>query len=138
MGPGITGTGTALGTTGVEVASILDQVEAMGGRGVMALRVSDGDDRDRHRGISHHSRTVLDLCRSPATVAVAEATQINGPHRVAESDPGDVAAVLDGFDLQVTTMGRSPSEDPAFFAAAGAAGAVAAELLQGEDEGSRA
>ena len=32
MGPGVVGTGTRLGTTGIEVAPILDSVAAMGGR----------------------------------------------------------------------------------------------------------
>ncbi len=130
MGPGITGTGSTLGTTGLEVATILDQVAALGGRGVLALRVSDGDARDRHRGVSHHSHTVLDLCRTPATVATAGPVDLVGRHDVVEVEPGDVDAILQRFDLRVTTMGRTPAQDPAFFAAAGAAGALAGEWLE--------
>lgn len=126
MGPGITGTASTLGTTGLEVATILDQVQAMEGRGVMALRVSEADKRERHRGVSHHSVTVLGLCREPAMVAAAESVDVPVPHQVAVVDPGDVAMVLDAFGLQVTTMGRMPAQDPAFFAAAGAAGALVA------------
>ncbi|MDQ2650174.1 MAG: DUF3866 domain-containing protein, partial [Actinomycetota bacterium] len=39
------------------------------------------------------------------------------------------ASLLDAVGLRVTTMGRGPAEDPLFFAAAAAAGAVAASLL---------
>jgi hypothetical protein len=44
-------------------------------------------------------------------------------------EPPDTAALLAEAGLQVTTMGRGPAEDPDFFAAAGAAGRLAADLL---------
>jgi hypothetical protein len=124
MGPGITGTGSTLGTTGLEVASIADQVAALGGRPIVALRVSSGDHRDRHLGVSHHSQTVLGLTRTPLTVPVAEPTDLPPPHRALVIEVPDVAAILDGLGVEITTMGRGPSEDPAFFAAAGAAGVL--------------
>lgn len=130
MGPGITGTASTLGTTGLEVASIVDQVHALGGRPLVALRVSSGDERDRHRGISHHSRTVLSLCATPVDVPVAAADLVvPPPHRALVIDPGDVASLLADEGLRITTMGRGPDEDPAFFAAAGAAGAHLAALV---------
>ena len=43
----------------------------------------------------------------------------------------DVPAVLEGAGLRITTMGRGPAEDPAFFAACGAAATVAAGMLGG-------
>jgi hypothetical protein len=133
MGPGITGTGSTLGTTGLEVASIIDQVHALGGHPLVALRVSSGDDRDRHRGISHHSRTVLALCATPIEVPVVGADlAVPAPHRAVVVDPGDVARLLAAQGLHITTMGRGPEEDPAFFAAAGAAGAHLAALVPGE------
>jgi hypothetical protein len=129
MGPGVVGTGTSLGTTSLEAAGALDAVAALGGRPVACLRVSDGDPRDRHQGVSHHTRTVLDLVRSPVRVA---ATPTLGPldgHEVVPVDPPDTAALLAAQGLHVTTMGRTPAEDPAYFAAAGQAGALAAGLL---------
>ncbi|MDZ7732469.1 MAG: DUF3866 family protein [Acidimicrobiia bacterium] len=134
MGPGVTGTGSTLGTTGVETASVLDGVAALGGRAIMALRVSEGDARERHRGVSHHSLTSLELCRAATTVAVAEPTDLPGRHRVAVAEPPDMAALVEASGLGITTMGRGPHEDPAFFAAAGAAGTFAAGLLGGEDD----
>ena len=88
--------------------------------------VDPGDQRERHVGVSHHSRTVLELCRAPTTVAVAQPTDIPAPHLVEEVMPGDVGELLSRHGLRVTTMGRGPHQDPSFFAAAGAAGALAA------------
>src|SRR4029453_16650637 len=49
----------------------LNATEALGGRPVAALRVSFADGRERHRGGSHHSLTILDrVCRVSADVAV--------------------------------------------------------------------
>ncbi len=69
MGPGVVGTGTTLGTTSLEAAAALDTAAALGGLPVACLRVSSGDERERHQGVSHHTRTVLDLVRSPVRIA---------------------------------------------------------------------
>ena len=133
MGPGVVGTGTTLGTTAIEVAPILDAAAALGGRPVIALRVSDGDPRDRHQGVSHHSQTVL---RPRAQLGARDRPR---PDRATPSaiavvavDGPDTPTLLADRGLQVTTMGRGPDEDPAFFAAAGAAGALVAQLLDAE------
>ena len=91
--------------------------------------MSDGDPRPRHQGVSHHSRTALDLTRSSVLVAVAR-------RRAPSSTPAttcacvegpDVPALLAALGLHVTTMGRGPDEDPLFFRATAAAGALAAD-----------
>lgn len=128
MGPGVVGTGTALGTTAVEAAAVLDTTAALDGTPVMCVRASDGDPRERHRGVSHHSHTVARLTKSRPWVAAVppEAAELPGV-RVAGSvvapDPG---GLLVAAGLTVTTMGRGPDEDPLFFTAAAAAGAVGA------------
>ncbi len=130
MGPGVVGTGSALGNTAVEVAAVLDATAALGGRPVAALRMSSTDERARHRGVSHHSTTALDLTIAPVLVAApVEGAVHHDRHDVRVVEPPDVAALLADAGLHVTTMGRGPAEDPAFFAAAAAAGALAAELL---------
>jgi hypothetical protein len=43
---------------------------ALGCPTLVVARMSSGDDRDRHRGISHHTLTVLDLLLEPVTVAL--------------------------------------------------------------------
>jgi hypothetical protein len=130
MGPGVVGTSSPLGTSALEVAAILDGAVALGGRPVAVLRMSDGDDRARHRGVSHHSRTALDLVRSSVLVAVPEEHAFeHARHDVRVASGPDVPALLAEVDLRVTTMGRGPDEDPLFFRATGAAGALAASLL---------
>ncbi len=130
MGPGVVGTGTALGTSSLEVASVLDTVAALGGRPVAALRMSSGDARPRHQGVSHHSRTALDLTRSPVLVAAPRAGVFEDDrHDVRVVAPPPMAELLTDAGLRVTTMGRGPEDDADFFAAAGAAGALAATLL---------
>ena len=50
MGPGITGTGTAYGFTGVEQGYIIDGICTLGGLPVAVPRIRFADARERHRG----------------------------------------------------------------------------------------
>lgn len=130
MGPGVVGTGSPLGTSALEVAPVLDAAAALGGRPVAVLRMSDGDQRERHRGVSHHSRTALDLVRSSVLVACPEEGAFEHErHDVRVVAGPDVPHLLDQLGLEVTTMGRGPADDPLFFRATAAAGALAASLL---------
>jgi len=130
MGPGVVGTGTTLGNTGLEAASILDMAERLGASPVLAVRASSGDQRERHAGISHHSETISRLCRCEPWVAPVpvEASALSGV-RVRRVEIPDTARILDDLGLTITTMGRSPAQDELFFQAAGAAAAVAVDLL---------
>lgn len=118
MGPGVVGTGTALGTTAVEVAGIVDAAAALGGAPIVAVRYSDADPRERHRGVSHHTTTALRLAHAEPLVPTP-----------APGDP-DVPALLAARSMRVTSMGRGPDADPAFYAWAGAAGVAAARHLR--------
>ena len=131
MGPGIAGTASTLGFTGLEAAPALDAAAWLGGRPIACLRCSSGDARERHQGISHHARTVLDAVRSEVDVAVPVGVErCTERHRWHAIDPGDPVALLERHDLQVTTMGRPPADDRLFFSAAAAAGALAGQLLR--------
>ena len=107
-GPGVVGTGTRLGFSGIEAAAVLDTTAALGGIPILAARYSDADARVRHRGLSHHSLSVLDLVRTDPDMPL----------------PGD--REVPDVAYPVTSMGRGPDDDPGFFAYAGAAGAAAA------------
>jgi hypothetical protein len=138
MGPGVVGTGTRLGTTGIEVAPILDTVAAMGGRGVLCVRASDGDPRERHRGVSHHTMTALSLAATTPLVADVppEAAALEGVRVVEVADGPGAAELFERLGMHVTTMGRSVDQDPMFFAAAAAAGRLLAQLaLDGGSDG---
>ena len=123
-GPGVVGTNSKLGFSSLDVAATLDLVERLEGLPVMALRYSDADARPRHRGISHHAFTVIELLHADVVVPVpagfAYPSQLNGTGT--EVEVPDLA-----FDA--TTMGRTPAEDPGFFAYAAAAGVVAARSV---------
>jgi hypothetical protein len=131
MGPGVVGTGHRLATTALEAAPILDVAAALGARPILCVRASSGDARPRHRGLSHHSATVLDLVRSsvdvPApTTLLPELAPHAAKHRLIDVGQPDGAALLDAAGLRVTTMGRGPEDDALFFDTAAAAGQVAA------------
>ena len=142
MGPGIVGTNTRLGFSGMEVGSVLDAAVALGGQPIACLRVSFADPRPRHEGLSHHTRTALRLaCRERVTVAVPRLggeedvrlrsdladSGIEDRHDLVEVTPPDVLGLLAAQGLEVVSMGRPAADDPALFLAAGAAGALAAE-----------
>jgi hypothetical protein len=114
IGPGIVGTATSLGHGGLAAAEAANAASALGGRPIVAARVSGADERERHRGVSHHTRAVLDLCLGD--VAVAEEAHAAGWREACEG-------------LPLSHMGRGPEEDASFFAAAYAAGRLARELL---------
>jgi hypothetical protein len=121
----------------------LNAAETLGGRPVAALRISFADDRERHRGVSHHSITILDrVCRVAADVAVPV---LEGPerdlvwdvlrerhleerHQLVEVDGRPALDELERSGVEVDSMGRTASDDPAFFLAAGAAGVLAARM----------
>lgn len=119
IGPGVVGTGTKFGHTGLDVVSIVDATAALRGTPIVAVRYSDADQRERHAGPSHHTMTAVELA----------ARQLTVPSPDDDPELPDIAALLDSYGLRVTTMGRTPAEDPAFFQWAGAAGAAAARFM---------
>ncbi|MCU1486271.1 MAG: hypothetical protein JWN67_3017 [Actinomycetia bacterium] len=142
MGPGVVGTATTFGYSAVEVGPVLDAADLLGGRPVAALRFSLADERLRHQGVSHHTRTALSLAtRARATIGIPkgawedrvradlDAAGLGDRHRVVAVDDPDVPALLERLGVHVTTMGRGPTDDPGFYAVAGAAGTVAASLI---------
>ena len=146
MGPGIVGTETVLGHTGMEQGQVLSAAAALGGLPVATLRISFADPRERHRVVSHHSLSALRygaLRRSLVAVPqlaperleeVLERLAGSGiaeRHTVAVVDAGETLAALDHFQLAPVSMGRAVADDPSFHLAAGAAGVVAAQLLAG-------
>ena len=146
MGPGIVGTNTRLGFSGMEVGAILDAAVGLGGVPIACLRVSFADQRPRHHGLSHHTATALRLAtRERVLVAVPDlppeqatrlqadlvAAGITERHDVVAVDAPDALALFDTHGLRVESMGRPAAADPALFQAASAAGALAAAHVAG-------
>ncbi|HEX3519269.1 MAG TPA: DUF3866 family protein [Solirubrobacteraceae bacterium] len=69
-GPGIVGSGSALGHGGMAALDSAHVSLSLGCQTLLVARMSRSDDRERHRGISHHTLTVLDLLLEPVTVAL--------------------------------------------------------------------
>jgi hypothetical protein len=124
-GPGILGSGSALGHGGLQALDSAHTALALGCPTLLVARMSSTDLRARHRGLSHHTRTVLELLLAPVAVAVPAGHELDEPGR---HDWLVRAADVDAYarsGLPARSMGR---EDPLFFAAALAAGSALAEL----------
>ena len=125
-GPGILGSSTALGHGGLAALDNAHAALALGATTIVVPRMSSGDPRDRHQGLSHHTETVLELMLRPALVALppGEAPELPAAH-----EPRTGAADLDGYrasGLPASTMGRGIDEDELFFRASLAGGSVLA------------
>lgn len=144
MGPGLAGTGTRFGFSGVEQGQIVNAVASLEGKPVVVPRISFADPRARHRGLSHHSQTILKtvvltrawvgLPKLPPEQAQflwqqIKKERLDDKFHFVEKDAVPLKTLFHEFDIQLTTMGRIYDEDPAFFDAAWAAGLVACDLL---------
>jgi hypothetical protein len=145
-GPGNLGTETTWGVSALTNGHALNAAAALGGRPVAALRVSFADVRERHRGVSHHSLTILErVCTTNANVAVPaldgdqrdavwnalRSRRLEERHQLVETDGRPALTELERRAVEVRSMGRTPNDDPAFFLSAGAAGVLAARMAAG-------
>jgi hypothetical protein len=153
-GPGILGSASRYGHGGIAALDTAHAALALGLPTLVAPRLSGSDPRPRHLGLSHHSRSVLELLLAPVRVPVPEVEAEMWPTRetLAEDDGDDASppgaydelleicrdrhdlAVervdLDGYaasGLPTRTMGRDLADDALFFAAALAAGRALAK-----------
>lgn len=143
-GPGILGSDTRYGHGGMAALDVLHATLALGGAALLSARLSSGDPRARHQGLSHHSRAVLDLCLGPVEVPLPEGAErllggagagldlertvggLGGGGHVVVRAPAELGRYGES-GLPRRTMGRDLDEDPAFFAAPLAAGRRLAE-----------
>lgn len=124
VGPGVVGTGSSFGHGGLAAADALHAAAALEGAAVLAVRASEGDPRERHRGVSHHVRDVLRLCGDGVVAAWPQGWDAPGwlqPREQVEASDWRGAC----SELPLSHMGRGPDDDPLFFAAAFAAGRAA-------------
>jgi len=69
-GPGIVGSSSSFGHGGMIALDSAHVSLALGCPTLLVARMSSSDERTRHRGISHHTLTVLDLLLEPITIAL--------------------------------------------------------------------
>ncbi|MFC7384394.1 DUF3866 family protein [Sphaerisporangium rhizosphaerae] len=142
QGPGNLGTGTRWGFSGVSAGEAVNAAAVLGGRPVGALRVSEGDLRERHIGVSHHSLTAYGrVALAPAQVVVPElpgafgervreqAAALGARHELVNVPVDGLAKLLEDSPVKLSTMGRGLDRDLAGFLASAAAGRHAASLL---------
>jgi hypothetical protein len=126
VGPGIVGTASAFGHGGVTLAEVANTAKALGGDAVLAVRISESDPRERHRGASHHARAVLALASPTAAwpEGLAAPDWLEPRAEIAADGWRDACA-----GLPLSHMSRGPDEEPRFFEAAFAAGLLARARL---------
>jgi hypothetical protein len=127
IGPGIVGTASPWGHGGLAAAEALVTARTLGGDPILAVRYSERDERERHQGISHHTRAVLRLA---GDARVAWPADLPEPEALDDVETVDVEGWREECaGLPLSHMRRGPDDEPWFFAVAFAAGRLArAEL----------
>ena len=133
-GPGIIGSETRLGHGGIIALDNAHAGLALGLPTAICPRLSASDPRERHRGLSHHTCTVLELLLAPvdvplpddATDLVAAIEELSG-HNHRPQLVRYALAAYSASGLPTRTMGRDLDDDPLFFAAPLSAGRYLAE-----------
>lgn len=142
MGPGVVGTGTCLGNTGLEVGQIINAVNSLQGKAYTIPRISFADKRERHRGVSHHTLTALErialsktcvvLChmkKEQKRIVLQQLAGVSLKHELAWGHGNKGIKFAKEKGLSLYHMGRNEEEDPVFFYTAAAAGEFVAQSI---------
>lgn len=145
MGPGIVGTGTKFGFSGIEQGYIIDAINNLGGISLAVPRISFADSRERHKGISHHTLTILnDIINTKTNLVLPiveghyaehiikqiKVNNINEKHNIIFEKGNDVIKALNYYGLKVKTMGRGYYDDEVFFLTLGAVAKASIKVLE--------
>lgn len=141
MGPGISGTATPLGHSGMETGELINAVSSLGGLPILMPRISFAESRERHFGVSHHllsavtiaahQKAILPLCsampeqeRQRIALQLQAIPELHNKLQVVwvgQLQISDVERSLRPYPLAVKTMGRQLHEDAVFFLSVSAA-----------------
>ncbi|MEW6621642.1 MAG: DUF3866 family protein [Bacillota bacterium] len=142
MGPGIVGTGTTWGFSGIEQGEIINAVGILNGKAITIPRINFNDHRERHKGFSHHTLTVLQkVALFPSLVALPQLpadeneylkkqireTRLDDKHTFVTMDSDKVLEEADRLKIPLYSMGKSVEEERYYFSAAAVAGMLAAK-----------
>lgn len=147
LGPGVAGTATRLGFSGMQLVEVIHAAATLGGVPLVVPRISFSDQRDRHLGISHHTVTMLSrhlllpvLVTLPVFADAAQTlrveqqllqTGIAQRHAVVRRTAPDTAELLRlqaSYPVAIESMGRGIAVDPSPFQAAYCAASYAVQL----------
>ncbi|NEU30814.1 DUF3866 family protein [bacterium LRH843] len=148
VGPGVVGTGTYYGFSGMSQSHWSHTVSALGGVPIWIPRISFADKRKRHYGISHHTLTPLGQFTFKESIVPipyvnerqkkvikqqidSASFHVGHDIRFAEEDHVSefVKKALQHAPLPIQTMGRKYEDDPAFFLAVAEALRVGLALM---------
>jgi hypothetical protein len=126
-GPGIVGSGSELGHGGMAALDTAHASLSLGLETLLSPRMSSADPRPRHRGLSHHTATVLRMLLADVRVPAPSAEPLDqlreacgDRHEIWEREVAIEEYAASG--LPTTHMGRALADDRLFFAAALASG----------------
>lgn len=134
MGPGIVGTDTKYGFSGIEQSQIIDAANNLKGKVIAVPRISFADSRSRHYGLSHHTRMTLGkLCCTSAFIAVPKLTDLKADlirdqlvdsgilskHKLSFWSTEKIDKLLEKEESQLLKMGKNYSQDKEYFITCG-------------------
>lgn len=108
-------------------------------------RISFADSRERHKGISHHTLTILnDIINTKTNLVLPiveghyaehiikqiKVNNINEKHNIIFEKGNDVIKALNYYGLKVKTMGRGYYDDEVFFLSLGAVAKASIKVLE--------
>lgn len=149
MGPGIVGTGTKFGYSGIEQGEIVNAVESLGGNSILVPRVNFNDKRERHCGLSHHTRTVLEyIVKSPTRIVFnnlkgenrniinkqLEDLNLNDNINIVYGNGSTIYKAMEKYGYNTLTMGRDIEEERDYFLTLGAVAEYANFLFNEEEK----
>lgn len=135
MGPGIVGTGTKYGFSGIEQGEIINAINTLNGYSIMVPRIGFKDKRERHQGLSHHTRTVVeDIIKTKTTVVLNNMENENkkildrqiqnldnkGNIEFKYLDGSTILDAMEEYKYNTETMGRGIKEEEDYFLTLGA------------------
>src|SRR5205085_8966012 len=120
--------------SGLAAGEAVNAAAVLGGLPVASLRISEADQRERHRGVSHHSLTAYgQVALARASVVVprlpgefgtrvrAAAAALASRHELVTVSVEGLAEALAACPVPLSTMGRGLHDDRSYFLAAAAA-----------------
>ncbi|MCH2635364.1 MAG: DUF3866 family protein [Acidimicrobiales bacterium] len=114
-GPGHVGTASELGFSAMELAGHASVLHALGAEVALCVRASEVDERQRHRGISHHTRSLLKAIPVQINVPVPNGEDASWVTELGHCahfvEPVDVVKALKMSAVAITSMGEPLYQD---------------------------